>query len=62
MANPYSRPVRYKYQPINVGILAQPLAQQQAAYDQQTALIDNTSFDIKAQDSDSEVEKKKKKA
>lgn len=62
MANPYSRPVRYKYQPINVGILAQPLAQQQAAYDQQTALIDNTSFDIKALDSDSEVVKKKKEA
>jgi predicted nucleic acid-binding Zn-ribbon protein len=62
MANPYSRPVRYKYQPINVGVLAQPLAQQQAAYDQQTALIDNASFDIKALDSDSEVVKKKKEA
>jgi len=62
MANPYSRPVRYKYQPINVGVLAQPLAQQQAAYDQQTALIDNASFDIKALDTDSEVVKKKKEA
>jgi hypothetical protein len=54
MANPYSSPINYKYKPLDIGVLAQPLAQEQARYDKTMDVLDSTTFELKNLDPDSD--------
>jgi hypothetical protein len=56
MANPYSTPLtaRYKYKPLDVSVLAQPLAQQQQQYDLTEQAVDAAQFELAGLSPDSE--------
>jgi hypothetical protein len=46
MANPFTRPVAYKYKPLGFEAFAAPLARKQAAYDTAIEAYDDMSFDL----------------
>ena len=46
MANPFTRPVAYKYKPLGFEAFAAPLARKQAAYDTTIEAYDDMSFDL----------------
>lgn len=46
MANPFTRPIAYKYKPLGFEAFATPLARKQAAYDQAISAYDDMSFDL----------------
>ena len=46
MANPFTRPIAYKYKPLGFEAFATPLARNQAAYDEAISAYDDMSFDL----------------
>jgi hypothetical protein len=48
MANPYSTPLQYEYKPLDIGILANPLANMQQQYDLTRKQLDDTLFELKS--------------
>ncbi len=46
MANPFTRPIAYKYKPLGFEAFATPLARKQAAYDEAISAYDDMSFDL----------------
>jgi len=46
MANPFVTPTRYEYKPIDMSILAQPMAMMQQKYDTQMQKLDALDYDI----------------
>ena len=48
MANPFTRPVAYKYKPLGFEAFAQPLAKKQASYDAAMTAYDDTMYDLPA--------------
>ena len=48
MANPFTRPVAYKYKPLGFEAFAQPLAKKQASYDAAVTAYDDTMYDLPA--------------
>ena len=58
MANPFVTPTRYEYKPIDMSILAQPMAMMQQKYDTQMQKLDALDYDISSLSPDDERVKK----
>ena len=58
MANPFVTPTRYEYKPIDMSILAQPMAMMQQKYDTQLQKLDALDYDISNLSPDDERVKK----
>ena len=48
MANPYSTPLQYEYKPLDISVLAGPLANMQQQYDLTRKQLDDTLFELKS--------------
>ena len=56
MANPYSTPITatYKYKPLDISTLAQPMAMAQQQYDAQVQAVDAALFELQGLSPDSQ--------